>query len=132
MWFPLAVPVWLFNFSLSLVVSKWILIGRCREGVMTIPSAAFIRWWWVDRAVHVWEQWVGVFFMGTPLLWVFCWLMGAKIHPSARIETFMREFDLVRIDGGAWLKSFSSASNAESLTMGRNCGLELFTWDQVA
>lgn len=60
--------------------------------------------------------------MGTPLFCVFYWLMGAKIHPSARIETFIREFD--RIDEGAWLKKFQ---------LGHNCGLEeLMTWDQVA
>jgi acetyltransferase-like isoleucine patch superfamily enzyme len=32
----------------------------------------------------------------TLLLWLFYWLMGAKIHPSVKLGAFVREFDLVK------------------------------------
>ena len=66
---------------------------RLRRG-----SLGFVRWWLVDRAVDQWEAYVGIFAKDTVLINVFYFLMGADVSMSAKIDTFVREFDLVRID----------------------------------
>jgi acyl-CoA synthetase (AMP-forming)/AMP-acid ligase II len=96
-WLPIAVPTWMVSFSLCVVLAKWAVVGRYRECEMAIPSIAYLQWWWVDRALHMWEFWVGLYMQDTLLLWLFYWLMGAKIHPSVKLDAFVREFDLVEI-----------------------------------
>jgi hypothetical protein len=96
-WLPIAIPTWMVSFSLCVVLAKWTFVGRYRECEMAIPSIAYLQWWWVDRALHLWEFWVGLYIKDTVLLWLFYWLMGAKIHPSVRLDAFVREFDLVEI-----------------------------------
>ena len=64
---------------------------------MSIPSIAYLRWWFVDRAVSLWEFWVGWFVQDTPLISLFYKMMGAKVHRSAAIDSFIREFDLVDV-----------------------------------
>jgi hypothetical protein len=96
-WLPFAVPTWMVSFSLCVVFAKWAVVGRYRECEVAIPSIAYLQWWWVDRALHLWEFWIGLYIRNTLLLWLFYWLMGAKIHPSVRLDAFVREFDLVEI-----------------------------------
>lgn len=96
-WIPIAVPVWMLSFSLLVVALKWLVVWKYREGVVSVPSPLYFRWWVVDRAVSFWEYWVGRFVLNTPLIKFFYILMGAKIHSSASIEAFVREFDLVSI-----------------------------------
>jgi hypothetical protein len=66
LWFPLTVPSWMFSLSLMVVIAKWTVVGRYREQEMPIPSIAYMRWWWMDRALHLWEFWVGKFVIDTP------------------------------------------------------------------
>lgn len=101
---PLAVPTWMLWFSLYVILLKWTVIGSYKEGIVSIPSTAFLRWWFVDRAVSLWELWVGNYVKDTPLINTFYFLMGAKIHRSARINSFIREFDLVDIGQDALLQ----------------------------
>lgn len=101
LWVPLSIPVWAISFSLLVILSKWLVVGRNRECEIETPSVAFLRWWWVDRAVHMWEFWVGRFLMDTWILWLFYRLFGANIHPSAKLKGLIREFDLVEIGAGA-------------------------------
>jgi acyl-CoA synthetase (AMP-forming)/AMP-acid ligase II/acyl carrier protein len=96
-WLPIAVPTWMLSFTLCVVLGKWAVVGRYRECEMAIPSIAYMQWWWVDRALHLWEFWVGRYIQDTLLLWLFYWLMGSKIHPSVKLDAFVREFDLVEI-----------------------------------
>mmetsp|Transcript_24412 Transcript_24412/g.35892 ORF Transcript_24412/g.35892 Transcript_24412/m.35892 type:complete len:143 (-) Transcript_24412:30-458(-) len=71
---------------------------------MVVYSTAYLRWWFMDRLVHLWEQWVGAFIVDTPLIWIFCRLMGGKIHPRTQIKAFIREFDVVTIGEGSEIK----------------------------
>ena len=47
--------------------------------------------------MELWEFWVGGFILDTPLINLFYFLMGAKIHSTISLESFVREFDLVEI-----------------------------------
>ena len=35
------------------------MIWRYQEGTVTIPSIQYLQWWAVDRAVELWEFWIG-------------------------------------------------------------------------
>ena len=96
-WFPIVIPVWMASYSVLVGLFKWLIIGRYREGIVDVPSFAFLRWWFVDRSVALWEFFVGRFVKDTPLINLFYTLMGAKIHRSASVNAFIREFDLVSI-----------------------------------
>ena len=94
---PLAVPVWMMSFTLTVLLAKWTIIRGYSEHKIQINSAGFLRWWFVDRAVHLWEFWVGNYFKDTLLLWLVYRMMGAKIQPSATLKATIQEFDLVKI-----------------------------------
>ena len=79
------------------IALKWIMIWRYQEGTLTIPSIQYLQWWAVDHAVELWEFWIGKFILDTPLINLFYFLMGAKIHSTISLESFVREFDLVEI-----------------------------------
>jgi acyl-CoA synthetase (AMP-forming)/AMP-acid ligase II/acyl carrier protein len=94
---PIAVPVWMVTFSFFVIVLKWAAIWKYEEGIVPVPSMAFLSWWVVDRAVDSWEFWVGRFILDTPLISFFYIAMGAKVHNSVSFDAFIREFDLVEI-----------------------------------
>lgn len=71
---------------------------------MLTPSFAYLRWWFVDRLVSVWEIWVGQFVIDTPWIWLFYSLMGARLRPSCQLAGFVREFDLISIGENTSLK----------------------------
>ena len=98
--FPIIVPIWVLSFSLLVISLKWVVIWKYKEGKVSIPSLTYLRWWFVDRAVALWEFWVGQFILDTPLINLFYILMGAKVHRTISIEAFIREFDLVDIRKG--------------------------------
>lgn len=98
-WVPIIIPVWMLSFSLCVIIIKWITIGKYKEGKLQVQSLAYLRWWLVDRAVALWEAWIGKFILDTPLLNAFYILMGTKINMSAHVTAFIREFDLVTIEG---------------------------------
>ena len=100
-WFPIVIPTWMVSYSLLVALFKWLIIGRYTEGIVGVPSFAFLRWWFVDRSVALWEFFVGRFVKDTPLINLFYTLMGANIHRSASVNTFIREFDLVTIGENA-------------------------------
>merc|ERR1719330_69882 len=77
-WFPIVVPTWMVSFSILTVLAKWIVIGKYQEGVISASSTAFVRWWFVDRIVALWEFWVGNIVNDTLLMNYFYILMGAK------------------------------------------------------
>ena len=59
------------------------LIGRYQEVQVGVPSTYYLRWFFVDRLVHIWEIWVGSFIKNmleglviVPLLLLFiCYLL---------------------------------------------------------
>jgi len=97
LWLPLAVPTWMICFTTIVILSKWIVVGRYKVHLARVPSLAYLRWWFVDRLIHTFEFWVGRFIKDSILLWLVYTLMGAKIHPTAKLDAFVREFDLVSI-----------------------------------
>lgn len=98
---PIGVPLFALVFSLVLVATKWMVVGSYRSTHMATPSISYLQWWFMDRAMHLWETWIGRFLIGTKFATIFYRLMGANIHPSARVSAFIREFDLVTIGQGA-------------------------------
>ncbi len=133
-WFPVIVPVWMVSLSLLTILLKWIIIWKYKEGIVPVPSLLYFRWWMVDRAVALWEFWVGRFIVNTPLIKLFYFLMGAKVHRSVSIEAFIREFDLVQIEEhsslqyqvhsrkfGAWNEDESPSLEFRPIYIGINC-----------
>lgn len=102
--FPIVVPMWMLSFSLLVISLKWAVIWKYKEGIVSIPSFLYLRWWFVDRAIALWEIWVGQFILDTPLINVFYIFMGTKMHRNVSIKSFIREFDLVDIQKGTSLQ----------------------------
>jgi len=95
---PWVIPLWMFSFTMCVVALKWIVIGRYSPSVIRIGTVSFLRWWLVDRAVHVWEIFVGSFLTDTPLLNLVLLLFGARVSISAELHgTLFREHDLITI-----------------------------------
>lgn len=100
----LFVPLYLRSYSILVIVTRWLVIGRYKECRMVTPSFAYLRWWSVDQLVCIWECWVGWLILDTPLLWLFYWFMGARVSPFCQLAGFIREFDLITIGPFASLK----------------------------
>ena len=103
----LMVPIWMMTFSLITIVAKWLVVGRYKECRFVTPSCRYLRWWFIDRLIDLWEVWVGQFIKETPFLFWFYILMGAKLHPSCQLAGFIREFDLVTMGINSSLKYHS-------------------------
>ena len=102
---PLVIPVFMLSLTLIVVLVKWILIGRYEEKKFKVPnSVAFLRWWLMDRIMDQWERFVGNFIKDTLLIAIFYKLMGADVAMTAKIDGFLREFDLVTIGPRAQIK----------------------------
>jgi carbonic anhydrase/acetyltransferase-like protein (isoleucine patch superfamily) len=104
MWLPFSVPVWLLSFTTSVIVSKWLIIGKYKESQMPINTLAYLRWWWVDRAMAMFEWWVGRFLLDTIFLTLVYRFLGAHIHLTVRLQGFVREFDLVTVETESEIK----------------------------
>lgn len=102
---PLTLPLWHLSYSMMVLLSKWIVIGKYSSRQVVVPSGYFLRWWFVDRLVHMWEFFTGRFLLNTPFLWLFYRMMGTKIAPSVEVDAFIREFDLVTIEQSATIES---------------------------
>lgn len=100
----LMVPIWMVTFSFLVIMAKWLVIGRYKQSRVVTPSFFYVRWWFVDRLVDLWEIWVGHFIKNTPLLWWFYIAMGAKLDPTCQLDAFLREFDLVTLGENTVLK----------------------------
>jgi len=135
-WFcvPIVVPTWIVGLSLSVILLKWIVIWKYKEGIISIPSSLYLRWWFVDRAMALWEFWVGRLVKDTPLISLFYFLMGAKIHSTVALDSFIREFDLVNIGEhtslehslkcrkfGSWDGDAGPSLRLRSINIGSNC-----------
>ncbi|CAB9504961.1 expressed unknown protein [Seminavis robusta] len=94
---PLVFLLWHITFTLLVCLSKWIVIGKYTAREVPVASIYYVRWWFVDRAVHLWEMLIGRYVMGTPWQWLFYSMMGCKVHSSVKLDCFLREFDLLDI-----------------------------------
>ncbi|CAB9509910.1 D-alanine--D-alanyl carrier protein ligase [Seminavis robusta] len=98
---PLVIPIFLLSFSLVVVFSKLAVIGKYRPQQFDLLSKDYLRWWFVDRLLEIWESFVGPFIVETKYIWMFYWLLGADLPRTAKIESFIRECDLVRVGDNA-------------------------------
>jgi len=71
---PIVIPTWMVSFSFTVILMKWLIIWKYKEGIVSIPSFAYLQWWFVDRVVALWEFWVGRFILDCPLINVFYYL----------------------------------------------------------
>ncbi len=83
-------------FSILLPIAlKWLLIGRVKSGSYPLWGWFFLRWWLVQRATSIAPL---SLFSGTPLLNIYCRMMGARIGGDCVIETpNLHQFDLIEI-----------------------------------
>ncbi len=87
------VPPLLFAFTISM---KWLLLGRVRPGNYPLWSGFYLRWWFVQR-IHKTLTPI-IHLSGSPLINLYCRLMGAKIGKNCHLATFrIGTFDLLTI-----------------------------------
>lgn len=99
MLFPPVFLAWQMSFSLMVILLKWVVIGRYTARKAFLPSISYLRWWWFDRVIEMWEWVSGRYIRNTPLIWLFYRLLGVRMPRRVRIDAFLREFDLIRIAG---------------------------------
>ncbi|CAB9515555.1 D-alanine--D-alanyl carrier protein ligase [Seminavis robusta] len=130
---PMAFPMFTLSFSLVVVFCKYAVIGTYQPRQFQILSWAYLHWWFMDRLMEIWESLVGQFFVETRYIWLFYWFLGADLDWSAKIEAYIREFDLVKVGSNATIghslkcRKFSQ-SNEECpkmifrpIVIGNNC-----------
>jgi carbonic anhydrase/acetyltransferase-like protein (isoleucine patch superfamily) len=92
-------------FPLTLICTKWLLIGTYREGHYPVYGSMYVRWWLFDILMNNVLD-VGIFEYDMKL---FYRLMGARIGKGAKIagSAVIAEFDLVTIGAGASVDDFT-------------------------
>ncbi|CAB9508019.1 D-alanine--D-alanyl carrier protein ligase [Seminavis robusta] len=98
---PMAFPLFILSFSSFVVFLKYAIVGKYRHQQFEILSWDYLRWWFMDRLIEVWESIVGQFFVETKYIWIFYWLLGADLAWSSKIESYIRECDLVKVGENA-------------------------------
>ncbi|KAG8630866.1 hypothetical protein KVT40_000006 [Elsinoe batatas] len=85
------------------IFSKWILIGRYREGLYPMWGLYHTRWWLVQKIIAISGK--GHFGMSNPGLVLYYCLLGAKIGKNVTIAkaATLGEYDLLEIGDGASL-----------------------------
>jgi acetyltransferase-like isoleucine patch superfamily enzyme len=98
---------WVTIMPLSLILIKWLVIGRYQEGRYPIWGSYYLRWWFVDVCRKMILR--GVWGSNDVMLRLYYRMLGANIHPGAKIglDCDLAEYDLV--------------------TVGRNAAVELCT-----
>ena len=80
---------------LASIAIKWLVIGRYRAGRYPLWSSYYFRWWLVDRVLAVAPL---AHLAGTPLLNLYCRLMGARIGKNVLLASeSLATFDLLSI-----------------------------------
>lgn len=77
------------------IAAKWLLLGRIKPGEYRLWGWFYFRWWLVQRLLAVAPTTVLV---GSPLMNLYCRLLGAKIGAGCYIGTdIIQNFDLLTI-----------------------------------
>ncbi|CAB9529171.1 non-ribosomal peptide synthetase [Seminavis robusta] len=98
---PLALPLFLLSFSVIVVLCKFAVVRKYRAQQFQLLSWDYACWWFVDRILDIWESLVGQFLLDTKFIWILYWLLGTNLAWSAKIESYIREFDLVTVGDNA-------------------------------
>ena len=97
-------------FTLIVVVLKWLVIGRMKEGDYPLWGFYYFRWWLVKTLQRLIPS---QFISGTPLYPAFLRLYGAKVAPDAQLSNIViGAEDLVTIGRDASLSSQVVIDNA--------------------
>ncbi|CAB9497127.1 D-alanine--D-alanyl carrier protein ligase [Seminavis robusta] len=119
--------------NVMVVICKVTVVGNYRHQQIDLLSWDYVRWWFVDRLLHIWESIAGQFLVETKFIWIFYWLLGADLASSSKIESYIREFDLVKVGSNSTIgqpincRIFSQSSNAgpkltfHPTVIGNNC-----------
>eukprot|EP00930_Biecheleria_cincta_P045093 TRINITY_DN3107_c0_g1_i2.p1 TRINITY_DN3107_c0_g1~~TRINITY_DN3107_c0_g1_i2.p1 ORF type:complete len:4037 (-),score=738.17 TRINITY_DN3107_c0_g1_i2:63-11216(-) len=93
-----AYPLYLLGVALLVVLTKWVLIGRYRAGLIEIDSFAFLRWWAVDRLISYANDLCLAAFRGGPLYFGYLRALGLRASGYCRVDTrHISEFDLISL-----------------------------------
>eukprot|EP01134_Creolimax_fragrantissima_P003368 CFRG3368T1 len=95
-----AIVLWMVTFTVVSIALKWIVLGKQRPGQehgYALWSNAYMRWMLIQRLFGLWEHVCGRFVLDTPYLNLVYILLGANIHPTVNLLSFVRDWDLVAI-----------------------------------
>ena len=97
-------------FTLLSLATKWLVIGKFREGDYPLWGTYYFRWWFVKTMQRLLPA---QFLNGTPLYPVYLRLLGMKIAADAQISDFSFDAeDLISIGADASLSSQTRLNNA--------------------
>ncbi|CAB9519719.1 non-ribosomal peptide synthetase [Seminavis robusta] len=98
---PSELSVFLKGSEMIVVLCKYAVVGRYQPRQIDLLSWDYLQWWFIDSLMEVWESLAGKFFKETKYIWLFYRLLGADLAWTAKIESYIREFDLVRVESSA-------------------------------
>ncbi|KAJ8613661.1 hypothetical protein CTAYLR_003149 [Chrysophaeum taylorii] len=94
--------IFLSNARIVVISAKWIVAGRRRSSAVVVGSFDYLRWWVIERLFDQWELWCGEFIKDTVLINAFYRACGSNVSlVGARIDTFLRDLDLMTVGYGA-------------------------------
>ena len=97
-------------FTLITLATKWLVIGKFKEGDYPLWGTYYFRWWLVKTMQRLLPA---QFLNGTPLYPVYLRLLGMKIAPDSQISDFSFDAeDLISIGADASLSSQTRLNNA--------------------
>ncbi|WP_461453037.1 Pls/PosA family non-ribosomal peptide synthetase [Mucilaginibacter sp.] len=97
-------------FTVLCISTKWLVIGKMREGDYPLWGTYYFRWWFVKTMQRLLPA---QFLNGTPLYPVYLSLLGMKIAPDAQLSDFyFGAEDLITIGSDASLSSKVTLNNA--------------------
>lgn len=103
--FALIAPI----FTLLCIATKWLVIGKFKEGDYPLWGSYYFRWWFVKTMQRLLPA---QFLNSTPLYPVYLRTLGMKIAPDAQISDFAFDAeDLISIGSDASLSSQTRLSN---------------------
>lgn len=97
-------------FTLIALLSKWLLIGRMKEGDYPLWGSYYFRWWFVRTLQNLLPV---QFLNGTPLYPVYLRLMGVKVAANAQLSSLsIGAEDLITIGNDVSISSAAVLDNA--------------------
>jgi len=97
-------------YSIIILLTKWLVIGKIKEGDYPLWGWYYFRWWLWKTVKRLMPS---EFIVETPLYPKYLRLLGVKVHPSAQLSLLpISAEDLVTIDENVTTSSGCSIDNA--------------------
>ncbi|MDV7697421.1 amino acid adenylation domain-containing protein [Chryseobacterium soli] len=97
-------------YSIIILLTKWLVIGKIKEGDYPLWGWYYFRWWLWKTVKRLMPS---EFIVETPLYPKYLRLLGVKVHPSAQLSLLpIAAEDLVTIDENVTTSSGCSIDNA--------------------